>query len=185
MEDSKIIDLYWERSESAIKETQLKYGKLCNHIAMNVLHNIENVEECVNDTYLGAWNAMPSQRPNILSAFLCRITRNIALKKYEYNHAQKRNPEIEASFTELDDCITSSENVEEQYEAIYIAKLVSQFLRTLSYENRNIFLRRYWYFDSISEIANCFQYSESKVKSMLFRIRMKLKEQLEKEGVTL
>lgn len=175
--------MFWERSESAIRETDIKYGKLCRHIAMNIVQNIEDVEECINDTYLGAWNAMPQQRPEFLSAFFCRIARNLALKKYEYNSAKKRNAELEISLSELNDCISSGSSVESEYEVMHIAKIISDLLRTLSYENRNVFLRRYWYYDSITDIAGLFGMSESKVKSCLFRTRNKLKEYFEKEGI--
>lgn len=182
MDDSGIIDLYWKRSEQAIQETDIKYGKLCMHLARNILVNVEDAEECVNDTYFGAWNAMPPVRPNVLCAFIMRITRNLALKKIEYNTAQKRNPEVEVSLTELDDCISGIENVEHQYEAEVLAKHISDFLRAQDYISRNVFIRRYWFYDSICDIAVRFSMSESKVKSMLFRARNKLKTHLVKEG---
>ena len=147
--------------------------------------NHEDAEECVNDTYFGAWNAIPPARPKVLCAFITRITRNLALKKIEYNTAQKRNPEVEVSLTELDDCISGVENVEQQYEAEILAKHISEFLRSQDYESRNVFIRRYWFYDSICDIAALFFMSESKVKSMLFRTRNKLKTHLIKEGFTI
>ncbi len=182
MDDNGIIDLFWKRSEQAIRETEIKYGKLCVHLAKNILLNVEDAEECVNDTYLGAWNAMPPARPSVLCAFIMRITRNFALKKIEYNTAQKRNPEVEVSLTELDDCISGIENVEHQYEAKVLAEHISDFLRVQDFESRNVFIRRYWFYDSICDIAARFSMSESKVKSLLFRTRNKLKTHLVKEG---
>jgi len=183
VDDNGIINLYWQRSEQAIKETEIKYGKLCMHLARNILLSFEDAEECVNDTYLGAWNAIPPEKPNVLCAFITRITKNLALKKIEYNTAQKRNPEVEVSLTELDDCISGVENVEHQYEVQVLAKCISDFLRVQNYESRNVFIRRYWFYDSICDIATRFSMSESKVKSMLFRTRNKLKIYLVKEGI--
>jgi len=185
MESSDIVELYWQRSEYAISETQAKYGGLCTHIAQNILSNNEDVQECVNDTYLGVWNAIPSARPNVFSAFVCRITRNTALKKYHYISAQKRNPELESSLTELEDFVCGNEDVESKYQVEQLSKAISNFLRQQDYDNRNIFLRRYWYYDSIKNISTCFNMSESKVKSMLFRTRNKLKDYLLKEGLYL
>lgn len=183
MEDGRIVELYWERSETAIKETQIKYGRLFKYVAINILSNNEDADECVNDTYLAAWNAMPTARPVYLSAFLCKITRNLALKKCEYNTAKKRNPEVLLSFSELEECIAS--NFPTEIENHQIAMLINKFLRNMSYENRNIFIRRYWFYDPISEISKRFQMSESKVASILFRTRNKLRQYLEDEGVDL
>lgn len=185
MHDSQIIDLYWKRSDRAIKETDKKYGRLCLYVAKNILANIEDAKEVVSDTYLGTWNAIPPARPNVLSAFLCRITKNIALTKYDYNTAKKRNPEVLKSLSELDEIVSGIEDPQQQYEAIELARIINDFLKLLDYERRNIFLRRYWYYDSISSIASRFSMSESKVKSMLFRTRNKLKVYLFQEGVLL
>ncbi len=185
MEDEKIIDLYWDRSESAITETKKKYGNYCKSIAFNILSNHEDTEECINDTYLALWNTIPPNRPVRLLAFIGRITRNIALDKYDFYTAKKRNAKFDLILSELGDCIPSSDNVELQYEARQTAKEISDFLRSIDYESRNVFLRRYWYADSISEVAKRFKMSESKVKSMLFRTRKKLKLYLEKEGITI
>lgn len=185
MEDNQIIDLYLLRSESAITETDIKYGRLCRKLATNVLSNQEDAEECVNDTYLGVWNAIPPQQPLSLCAFVCRIARNLALKKYEYVSAAKRNPQTAVSLTELEDCISGSDMVEEEIENNRIEKAISDFLRTLDYDSRNVFLRRYWYFDSITDIEKRFNISSSKATTMLFRTRMKLKAYLQKEGIDL
>lgn len=182
MEDEKIVELFWNRSETAIEETDKKYYRLCKQIALNILSCNEDAEECVNDTYFGVWNSIPIQKPRVFSAYICRITRNIALKKFYYNTAQKRNSKLEISLTELEDCIIGGENVEQQYEAEILAKSISKFLRTLNYEQKNIFLRRYWFCDSITDISIRFNISNTKVKSILFRVRSKLKTYLEKEG---
>ena len=185
MEDKQIIDLYWSRSEKAISETDIKYGKLCLRLALNILLNQEDAKECINDTYLGAWNAIPPQYPISFRAFISRITRNLALKKYEYISAKKRNPKAVISLSELEDCISGSDTPEEKLENSGIEKAISDFLRSLDYNERNIFLRRYWYFDSIEDIAKRFNISGSKATSMLFRTRKKLKTYLQKEGIDL
>ncbi|MHB1485332.1 MAG: RNA polymerase sigma factor [Saccharofermentanales bacterium] len=183
MDDKKIIELYWERSETAIVETQVKYGRLFKHIAIHILYNNEDADECVNDTYLGAWNAIPPARPDPLSTFLCKITRNLALKKYEYNTAQKRNPHAVLPLSELENYISGTDYVEN--DSGHFEKVVSDFLRTLDYECRNVFIRRYWFCDSISDISERFHISESKAMSMLFRTRNKLKRYLKEEGISI
>lgn len=183
MEDEKIVDLFWERSESAIIETAKKYGQYCKTIAINILGNSEDAKECENDAYHALWNTIPPNRPSVLKAYLGRILRNIAIDKYDYNTAQKRNSKFDLILSELEECIVSPANVELQYEQGEIAKRISEFLWTIDKENRIVFVRRYWYSDSISSIAAQFGMSESKVKSMLFRMRNRLKIYLEKEGV--
>lgn len=145
MEDEKIIGLYWERNEDAITETSSKYGKLFFRIASNILLNHEDSEECVNDTYLGLWNAIPKERPSPFSVFASRITRNLALKKYEYLSAEKRKPEAICSFEELGDCVSGKEYVESEAENRRIEQLIDTFLCQIWEEKRNIFLCRYWY----------------------------------------
>ena len=183
MDDNAIIDLFFQRSENAITETSLKYHQYCMTIAYNILPCHHDAEESVNDTYLTAWNIIPPNRPKKLSAFLGRITRNIALNKYDYYKAKKRNNEFDLILSELGDIVSAQESVETQYEAGQVAEAISAFLRCIDTENRNVFIRRYWYTDSISDIANRFGISESKIKSMLLRIRNKLKSFLEKEGI--
>ena len=183
MDDSRIIELYWLRSEEAIAETDLKYGRLCRYIAKNILANHEDSEECVNDTYLGAWNAVPPQKPHVFSAFLGRITRNLALKKHEYLSAAKRKPDAVCSLSELEECVSSRETVESELENRRIEKAISTFLWKQSEESRNIFTWRYWFFDSIDGICEQCGYSRSKVTSMLFRTRQKLRAYLESEGI--
>lgn len=185
MNDSEIIALYWRRSETALEQTEKKYGKLCRHIAMNILQNAQDADECVNDTYLGAWNAMPPQKPAVLSAYLCKITRNCALKKYYYNISAKRNVQMSVSLSELEDCMVSTTKATDHCEMEELVKAINAFLRTQNYESRTVFMRKYWFFDSISSIAKRFSISESKVKSILFRTRGKLKDYLAKEGINI
>ncbi len=182
MKDASIVKLYWERSENAIKETDLKYGKLCRHLSDNILNNISDAEECVNDSYLAVWNAIPDARPENFSAFLCRIVKNLSFKRLEHITAQKRKPEVLISLDELQDCISSSANPEASCDAAEMAEVISCFLRRQEEQNRNIFLRRYWYYDSVKCIANDYGMKEEKVSQILFKIRKKLKKHLEQEG---
>lgn len=186
MEDSKIIDLYWERAETAITETAKKYGRYCHFISYQILYNNQDAEECVNDTYFRAWKAMPPQRPNRLSIFLGKITRNLAIDKYRQYTAEKRGiGQTELVLSELDDCIPAQQNTEQQSEEILLVGAIDAFLADLSAKNRIIFVRRYWYLISIKEIAEQYGMSESKVKSTLFRLRNRLRIYLEKEGIVL
>ncbi len=182
MNDASIIELYWERSEEAISETDKKYGKLCNNIANNILNNKSDAEECVNDTYLTVWDSIPDERPKYFSAYICRIVKNLSLKRLEYNTAQKRNPELLVSFNELQECLSSDTNPESNLDAEELGKTIGNFLRQQNETNRKIFLRRYWYFDSIKSIASDFKMKEERVSLILFRTRKKLKQYLEKEG---
>lgn len=183
MEDSQIIELYWQRSESAIAETSHKYGKLCRRIAMNIVGNYSDAEECENDTYIAVWNAIPPTRPNIFAAFLSRIARNIALNRYEYNKAQKRNNEFDLILSELEECIADKNTVEKNLEEGMLADIIDDFLTGLSKEKRVIFVRRYWYSDNVKEIARRMRISESKVKTVLFRTRKELQEYLAQRDI--
>ena len=186
MEDSRIIDLYWQRNVLAISETQSKYERYCYTIAYNILHNNEDAEESVNDTYVGAWNAIPPHRPAVLSTFLGKITRRISLKKCREKAAEKRGGgEVALTLDELEECIPSGDSITEGLEAKELAKHIDAFLETLPVEERRVFLCRYWYFDSIRDIASRFGFSQSKVKMMLKRTRDKLLVQLRKEDVSL
>lgn len=182
MEDSRIIDLYWARSELAIKETDSKYGKMCYGIANAMLRNRQDSEECVSDTYLGLWNAIPPSRPQVFSAYIAKITRNLAMKMITRQNARKRSDCTAVSIHELDECIPSLFSAEEKVEAAELAASIGHWLRSLRREDRNIFLRRYWFFDSIEMIAQRFGLTESNVKVRLFRLRSRLKQHLEKEG---
>jgi RNA polymerase sigma-70 factor (ECF subfamily) len=186
MEDSQIIELYWSRSEAAISYTAEKYSAYCRSISMNILDNSQDADECVNDTYLHAWNAIPPNRPSMLRIWLGKITRNLSLDRYKRLRAQKRGgSEVELLLSELEDCIPNASSTEKRLEDLEIAQLISAFLRNTGEVNRLVFLRRYFYGDSIQQIANRFDMSESKVKSSLFRTRNALKSCLENEGVSI
>lgn len=186
MDDSKILNLYWERSETAISETSKKYSKFCYYISFNILHNKEDVEECINETYLRAWNSMPPKYPDKLSAFLGKIIRNLSLNKFKSYITEKRGlGQTKLSLSELEDCIPSQNSIEESTKEIILVGAINDFLSTLPKIKRIIFVRRYWYMSEINTIAKQYNMSESKVKSMLFRIRNQLKNYLEKEHIIL
>jgi len=184
MEDQKITELYFSRNEQAIKETDLKYGRLCRSIAYNVLKNEEDAEECVNDTYIGVWNAIPPKRPENLMAFICRIARNLALKRLEALSRQKRSQATVISLSELSE-ILPDESISESIGSEDLGKLISNFLRKEKADIRKVFIRKYYFFDSIAEITERYSFTESKVKNMLYHTRNKLKEYLIKEGIEL
>lgn len=182
MEDQWIIELYFARDEQAILETEKKYGKLCSSIAYNILNDREDAAECVNDTYLGLWNAIPPTRPHNLLAFACKITRNLSLKRLEAMMRQKRARGTVVSLEELSE-VLADDRFSREISTADIGNAISAFLRAEKADVRNVFLRKYYFFDSISEIADRFGYSESKVKNMLYHTRKKLKAYLIKEGV--
>ncbi len=183
MEDARIVELYWARSEKAIAETSEKYGKYCYAIAYNVLANHEDADESVNDTYLDAWNNMPPHRPSILSTFLGKITRRISIDKWRGRTAEKRGGgEIVLALDELSDCVPSSHNVEQEIEAAELAKVIDNFVMSLPLMDRRVFICRYWYLDPISAISQQFGFSENKVKTMLYRQRQRLLSRLEREA---
>jgi len=184
MEDRSILNLYNSRDESAITETAAKYGGYCTKIAMNILRNEQDADECVNDTWLKAWESIPPMVPVILSSFLGRITRNLALNALKANNTKKRGGnQIHLVLEELDDCIQSPASTESEFDSKETEKTISDFLYTLKKESRVVFVRRYWYYDSISDIAKAHKMSKSKVKSMLLRTRNKLKQYLEERGI--
>ena len=186
MDDSKIIELYWHRSENAIAETASKYGRYCHCIAYNILHNSEDSEECVSDTYLKAWNSMPPQRPNKLSVFLGKITRNLSLNRLENYGAKKRGEgQVPLVLEELSECVPSAFSTEKAVDNILLTEALNRFLAGLSPESRKLFMRRYWYMSTIKEIAADYHMGESKVKVTLFRLRCELRKALEKEGIVL
>lgn len=182
MEDSQIIDLYWHRKESAISATTEKYGRYLMKIAMNILRRREDSEECVNDTYLDVWNQIPPTRPNNLLPYVGRITRNKAINKLQYLTADKRNCELDVVLSELEDCFAFSDTPEYVFDNNEISKVISEFLRTCKKEHRHIFIRRYWFSDNILDISNELEISQSKVKSILFRVRKNLRKYLESVG---
>ncbi len=186
MEDAEIIGLYWQRDQRAIDETHGKYGGFLTTIAWNILRSHGDAEECVNDTYLRAWNAIPPARPSAFRAWLGRIVRNLSLDRWKRDRAARRGGgEMEVLLGELDACVPAPRGVERTLEDQEIAALISAFLRTLSQESRALFLRRYWYGQDIGEIAGALGCGESKVKSALFRTRKALRHYLEDEGVCL
>lgn len=184
MEDYRIIELFFDRNEQAINETDAKYGRLCFSVANKILENDEDSEECVNDTYLCAWNEIPPTRPNHFSAFLCKITRILSLKKLEFSNAMKRSSTLTVSVDELEE-VLQDEYIAPDTDAAELGSLISDFLRQEKAEARNVFLRKYLFFDSVVEIAEHFGINENTVKSMLFRTRKRLKEYLRKEGIDL
>ena len=183
MDDNAIIDLYWERDNKAIEETEKKYGRFCYSIAFNILGEKEDSDECVNDAYLNVWNAIPPTKPTYFSAFIGKITRNISLKKWKSKMADKRGAgQVQLALDELEECIPSETSVEKAIEIKELGGIIDVFLRELPREERSIFLCRYWYMDSIADICSQFKYKESKVKMKLLRTRKKLMERLEREG---
>lgn len=185
MEDQAIIALFYDRSEQAISELSNKYGRLCSQVAGNILHNSLDAEECVNDAYLGVWNSVPPQQPNPLLTYVCGITRNLALKKYHANTAMKRNSCYDLALDELESCLSTPDTAETELSAKELTALLNRFLGGLDQENRVIFLRRYWYADSISAIAIRLCMSDNQVSVRLHRTRKKLWDCLRKEEVLL
>ena len=185
MDDSKIIELFFERSEQAIIELSNKYGAICSKVADNILNNRLDSEECVNDAYLGVWNTIPPQRPNPLLSYVCRIVRNLALKKYHENTAQKRNSYYDVALDEIADCIPAAFSVEDEIMAKEAAGVIDDFLETLDQQSRIMFIRRYWYADSIEEIAALFHKSKHYISVRLSRIRKALRQYLGKKGIFL
>ncbi len=184
MEDEKIIDLYFLRDESAITQTQVKYGHFCFSIAYRILRNNEDAKECENDTYLRAWSSIPPQKPTVFSSFLGMITRGLSLDRFRKNRAQKRGGDmILISINELEECVPDNAPVYDNIETSELAQLISSFLHCLPEIECNIFLQRYWYFYSIKEISAHHGFSQSKVKMTLLRTRNKLYDYLMKEGV--
>lgn len=184
LDDSKIVDLFYARSEQAIMELSAKYGNVCSKVAKNILRDILDVEECVNDAYLGAWNTIPPQNPNPLLTYICRIVRNLSIKKYHKNTSVKRNSFYDAVLDELEECIASAETVETEFSAKELTRLIDSFLDTLDGENRILFVRRYWYSYSIPELAKQFNLKNNTVSVRLSRIRDKLRNYLQKEGIS-
>ncbi len=182
MDDKQIIELYFERNEAAIRETDSKYGKLCYRIANNILNDARDSQECTNDTYLGLWNTIPPQRPNNFMAYVCKIARNVSLKKYEYNSAKKRSSNHEVSIHELEEVLPDGE-IRDDVSEETLGQMINGFLKKQKKDARNVFVRRYYFYEGIAEIAKKYRFSEAKVKSMLFHTRNKLKKFLEGKGV--
>ena len=182
MEDNVIVSLYWDRDEQALRETANKYGPYCHTIAYNVVRNRQDAEECVNDTYVQAWNAMPPQKPTVLRAFLGKITRNLAINRYRAAHSKRRGGgQLPAVLEELEDCF--SDGPEAALEEAELSRLLDRFLRQLPQKDCIVFVRRYWYMDSLADIAGRCHMALGSVKSSLHRSRNKLKDYLEQEGI--
>ena len=186
MTDNEIIDLYWQRDESAIADTADTYNKNCHNIGYHKLSNEAYADECVNDTWMNAWKSIPPQRPQRLSTYLGKITRNLSINRHKSLTAQKRGMgQVEFALHELDECVPASCDPEQIAEEMVLVNAIEVFLLTQNRTARNIFLGRYWYLYSIRELADSYHMSESKVVSLLFRMRKKLKLHLEKEGISL
>jgi RNA polymerase sigma-70 factor (ECF subfamily) len=176
LSDHEIIELYQSRCESAIEETAKQYGSYCLSIAMNILGNREDSDECLNDTWLKAWNSIPPEQPRVLPAFLAVITRNLSLNKYKARNAQKRSADNTALLlSELESCIPAAHTVEGEVDSKELARTIDAFLATLRHEDRVFFVRRYWHADSVPQIARRFGEGESKVKMSIHRTRKKFK----------
>ena len=186
MEDAKIVQLYWDRDQSAIAQTAEKYGNYCTSIARNILGSREDAEECVNDTYMNAWNSIPPHHPHRLATFLGRITRNLSFNRYKRIHADKRGGgEVPAVLGELEECVSGENSVEQEVEYKELIKAIDAFLATLPSEQRKIFVCRYWYTDSVSTIAKRFGRRENTISMMLSRTRSKLQAYLVERGFVL
>lgn len=183
MEDSRIIDLYWQRDSDAILESSRKYGAYCFAVADNILHSTEDSEECVNDTWLRAWDAMPPQRPNKLRMFLAKITRNLAFDRFRAKRAEKRSGgEVPLILEELTECLTSGTDVEVMYEGKELGQCIRRFVRRLPERDGNVFARRYFYTEPVAVIARRYGLTENHVMVILSRTRKKLKRELREEG---
>lgn len=183
MGDEEIIALFFERSEEAIKRLDEKYGRICHRIASNILRNRQDAEECVNDAYLGVWNAVPPHKPEPLSTFLFRIIRNVSIARYHKNTAKKRNSFYDVTLSETEEIMSFSSNPEDEIDGKLLTRMIESFLDGLDEENRVIFIRRYWFCDSYDEIAELTGLSVKNVSVKLTRMRKKLKEYLSSQEV--
>lgn len=185
MEDKQIITLYFQRDEQAIAETGNKYGAFCHRIAMNILSIAEDAEECVNDTYFRVWNTIPPTVPESFRAFIGRITRNLSISRYRTLRAKKRYSGLEVMLSELEDCVPSSGNVEQEIEIRTLAQMISDWLDELPEADRMLFIRRYWFGDEVKVLAKNTGMLEKSMAQKLYRLRLRLKSDLEKKGVAL
>ena len=183
MDDDQIVDLFWNREESAIEQAAEKYGSYCQTIALNILSNREDAEECVNDTWLRVWNAIPPERPKVFRAWVGKITLRLALNRWQKNHSQTRYAGLEEVLSELEECLPSDEMIEQQIAVNEITRIINQWLGTLEREDRVIFVRRYWYGDTVKQLALECGVSPGKIAKRLFLLRGKLKAALAKEDV--
>ena len=178
IDDEKIIEMFFERSEQGIRELDNQYGKICYSLSYNIVNNRQDAEECVNDAYLGAWNAIPPARPNPLLSYIVKIVRNISLKTYWRKEAAKRSGHYKIALEEIEGYIADQKTVEDEIEARELARIIEEFLDTLTLENRVIFMRRYWFADSYKDIAEFVGLSEKNISVRLTRIREKMKQYL-------
>ena len=178
IDDEKIIELFFERSEQAIRELDIKYGKICHNLSYNIVNSRQDAEECVNDAYLGAWNAIPPVKPDPLLTYICKIVRNISLNLYHRKEAAKRSSHYTIAMEEIEACIAATNAVEAEIEAVELAHIIEGFLDTLTVENRVLFMRRYWFSDSCRDIAGFMGLTEKNVSVRLTRIREKLRQYL-------
>ena len=185
MDDPKIIELYYQRSEQAIVETDAKYGPYCRSIALNILSVREDAEECVNDTWHAAWNRMPPDLPQCLRSFLGRITRNLSISRFRSNRAQKRYNGMEVLLSELDDCVPDCRGVEELADAHALSELISGWLDSLSGDDCALFVRRYWHGDAVKDLARKWGCTAGQMAQRMLKLRRELKAYLEQEGVAL
>lgn len=183
MDDDQIVELFWNRDESAIGQAAEKYGAYCHTIAMNVLSNCEDAEECVNDTWLRVWNAIPPQRPRVFRAWVGKITLRLALNRWQKNHSEKRNAGLAEILSELEDCIPSGQSIEQQMTSSEITRIINRWLGALGREDRVIFVRRYWHGDTVKQLALECGVSPGKMAKRLFILRGKLKAALAKEDI--
>ena len=182
MLDEEIIELFFTRSEDALKELKSKYGKICLQTSYNILDNYFDAEECVNDSYLGVWNAIPPTRPDPLLTYILKIVRNVSLTRYQKNHAQKRNSSYDVAVEELEEFLVSADSVEAKMELKELTGAIESFLDSLNELNRVIFVRRYWFYDNYMQIAKKVGLSEKNVSVRLTRLRKQLKDDLEERG---
>lgn len=186
MNDSQIVALFFDRDQRAIEETAARYGNYCYSIVHNILNNREDAEEAVSDTYLALWDAIPPHKPTVLRTFLGKIARRTALKQWEKMRTQKRGcGEVALALEELSEYLSDGTTPETAIQAAELTQILNAFLRNLPKEERQVFVCRYWYLDSIADIAARFGFSQSKIKSMLARTRIKLRAALTKEGIAL
>ncbi len=178
IDDEKIIEMFFERSEQGIQELDIKYGKVCHNLSYHIVGSRRDAEECVNDAYLGAWNAIPPARPNPLLSYLLKIVRNISLKIYWRKEATKRSSHYTSALEEIEACIADPNTVETEIEARELVRIIESFLDTLTTENRVVFMRRYWFSDSYKDIAEFVGLSEKNISVRLTRIREKMKQYL-------
>jgi RNA polymerase sigma factor (sigma-70 family) len=178
IDDEKIIDLFFKRDQQAIWELDIKYGKIFNNLSYNIVNSRQDAEECVNDAYLGAWNAIPPTKPNSLLSYIMKIVRNISLKSYWRKEAAKRSGHYTLALQEIESCIADLQTVEDEIEARELARIIEEFLDTLTLENRVIFMRRYWFADSYKDIAELVGLSEKNISVRLTRIREKMRQYL-------